>query len=118
MTISEGIIKNAVLRYHREYGTYLASLASIRKLINISEPMTEVAQNAIDEFETKRTANDEARFTLDRDSSDILLVLLLRRVANYILSSSDEAVSNGVVRRDWFAGRFQEISKVESIGMS
>jgi hypothetical protein len=114
MTISEGAIKNAVLRYHHEYDKYLVSPASIRKLINISVPMTEVAQNAIDEFETKLTANAEARFTLDRDSSDILMVFLLPRVATYILSASGEGVSNGVVRRGWF----QEISKVESVGMS
>ena len=53
-----------------------------------------------------------------RDSSDLLLVLLLPKVGNYIVSSSGEAVSDGVARLRWFAARFQELSKVESGGLS
>jgi hypothetical protein len=80
--------------------------------------MTDAAQNALDEFAAKLAAKGEARFTLDRDSSDILLVLLLPRVANYIVSSSGDAVSDGVARLRWFATRFQELTKVESGGIS
>ena len=36
--------------------------------------------------------------TLDRNSSDLLLVLLLPKVANYIVSSSGDAVADGVAR--------------------
>ena len=76
----------------------LVSPESIRKLIDIPEPMTEAAQNALDEFAAKLAAKGDARFTLDRNSSDLLLVLLLPKVANYIVSSSGDAVSDGVAR--------------------
>ena len=52
------------------------------------------------------------------DARSILLVLLLPKVANYIVSSSGDAVSDGVARLRWFAARFQELSKVESGGLS
>ncbi len=78
--------------------------------------MTKPAQNALDDFAKTLAAKGVARFTLDRNSSDILLVLLLPRIANYIVSSSGDAVSDGVARVRWFATRFQELSKVESRG--
>ena len=57
--------------------------------------MTEAAQSALDEFAAKLTAKGDARFTLDRDSSDLLLVLLLPKVATYIVSSSGDASPTG-----------------------
>jgi hypothetical protein len=80
--------------------------------------MTAAAQSALDEFSTRLAAKGEGRFTLDGDSSDLLLVLLLPKVANYIVSSSAEAVSDGVARLRWFAARFQDLSKVEGGGLS
>ena len=70
MTTLEETIKNAVLRYHREYDRYLKLSARVPK------------------------------------------------VANYIVSSSGEAVSDGVARLRWFAARLEELSKVESEGLS
>lgn len=106
--------RNAGSLYEALQSVRLVSPESIRKLINIPEPMTEAAQTAFDEFATKLAAKGEARFTPDWNASDILLVLLLPRVANYIVSSSGDAVSDGVIRLRWFAARFQEFSKVES----
>jgi hypothetical protein len=96
----------------------LASPESIRRLIDIPEPMTEAAQNDLDEIAAKLSAKGDARFALDRNSSDLLLVLLLPKVANYIVSSSGDSVSDGVARVRWFAARFHELSKVESGGIS
>jgi hypothetical protein len=80
--------------------------------------MTETAQTALDEFSAKLAAKGEARFALDRNSSDLLLVLLLPKVAAYMVSSSGDAVSDGVARLRWFAARFQELSKAGSGGQS
>jgi ppGpp synthetase/RelA/SpoT-type nucleotidyltranferase len=110
--------RNAGPLYEALQPVRLVSPDSIRKLIDVPEPMTEAAQQVLDEFATMLAVKGEGRFTLDRDSSDILLVLLLPRVANYIVSSSGDAVSEGVARLRWFAARFQELSKVESGGIN
>lgn len=110
--------RNAGPLYEALQPVRLVSPESIRKQINIPDPMTLVAQNALDEFATKLAGKGESRFTLDRNSSDLLLVLLLPKVAHYIVSSSVDAVSDGVTRVRWFATRFQELSKMESGGLS
>lgn len=110
--------RNAGPLYEALQHVRLVSPESIRKLIVVPEPMTEVAQSALDEFAVKLAARGDARFTLNRNSSDLLLVLLLPKVANYIVSSSGEAVSDGVARLRWFAARFTELSKVESGDLS
>jgi hypothetical protein len=76
--------------------------------------MTGPAQKALDEFTTKLAAQGEARFTLDRNSSDLLLVLLLPQLARHIITSSGDAMTDGVSRLRWFAARFREMSKVEA----
>jgi ppGpp synthetase/RelA/SpoT-type nucleotidyltranferase len=110
--------RNAGPLYEALQPVRLVSPESIRKLIDVPEPMTEAAQNILDEFAVKLAAKGDARFMLDRNSSDLLLALLLPKVANYIVSSSADAVSDGVTRLRWFAARFQELSKVESGGVS
>jgi ppGpp synthetase/RelA/SpoT-type nucleotidyltranferase len=110
--------RNAGPLYEALQPVRLVSPESIRKLITVPEPMTAAAQSALDDFSAKLAAKGDGRFTLDRDSSDLLLVLLLSKVANYIVSSSGETVSDGVARLRWFAARFQELSKVESGGFS
>ena len=87
--------RNAGPLYEALQPVRLVSPESIRKLITSPEPMTAAAQSVLDEFSTKLAAKGDGRFTLDRDSSDLLLVLLLPKVANYIVSSSGEAVSDG-----------------------
>lgn len=110
--------RNAGPLYEALQPVRLVSPESIRKLSAASEPMTATAQSALDEFSANLAAKGDARFALDRNSSDLLLVLLLPKVAAYIVSSSGEAVSDGVARLRWFAARFQELSKVESGGLS
>ena len=109
--------RNAGPLYESLQPVRLVSPESIRKLITVPEPMAVAAQNVLDEFAAKLAAKGDSRFTLDRDSSDLLLVLLLPKVATYIVSTGD-AVSDGVARLRWFAARFQELSKVESGGLS
>lgn len=106
--------RNAGPLYEALQPVRLASPESIRKQIAAPEPMTAVAQQALDEFAARLTAGGDGRFTLDRNSSDLLLVLLLPKVAPYIVSTSGDAVSDGIARIRWFAARFQELSKVNS----
>ena len=109
--------RNAGPLYEALQPLRLVSPESIRKLITVPEPMAVAAQNVLDEFAAKLAAKGDSRFTLDRDSSDLLLVLLLPKVATYIVSSGD-AVSDGVARLRWFAARFQEFSMMEKGGLS
>jgi ppGpp synthetase/RelA/SpoT-type nucleotidyltranferase len=110
--------RNAGPLYEALQPVRLVSPESIRKLITVAEPMTAAAQTALDEFAGKLAARGDARFTPDRNSSDLLLILLLPKVANYIVSSSGDALSDGVSRLRWFAARFQELSKAESGSLS
>jgi hypothetical protein len=110
--------RNAGPLYEALQPVRLVSPESIRKLIAVPEPMTAAAQIALDEFSAQLAAKGDGRFSLDRDSSDLLFVLLLPKVANYIVSSSGEAVSDGTARLRWLAARFQELSKLESGGLS
>ena len=106
--------RNAGPLYEALQPVRLASPESIRKQIAAPEPMTAAAQHALNEFASRLTAGGDGRFILDRNSSDLLLVLLLPKVAPYIVSTSGDAVSDGIARIRWFAARFQELSKVNS----
>jgi ppGpp synthetase/RelA/SpoT-type nucleotidyltranferase len=110
--------RNAGPLYDALQPVRLVSPESIRKLIGIEEPMTVVGRRALEEFTAKLVSSSDARFTLDTNSSDLLLILLLPKIANYVVSSSSDAVSDGAARLRWFAARFQELSKVESGGLS
>lgn len=110
--------RNAGPLYEALQPIRLVSPEGIRRLISVPEPMTDQAQKALDEFTAKLTVQGEARFTLDRNSSDLLLILLLPQLARHIISSSGDAVSDGVARLRWFAARFRELFKVESGGLS
>ncbi|MHC2261402.1 GTP pyrophosphokinase [Sinorhizobium meliloti] len=109
--------RNAGPLYEALQPVRLVSPESIRKQITVPEPMTAAAQQALDEFAFRLAAKKERRFVLDRNSSDLLLVLLLPKVAPYIVSTSSDAVSDGVARIRWIAARFQELSKVEAGGL-
>lgn len=108
--------RNAGPLYEALQPVRLVSPESIRKQITVPEPMTAAAQQALDEFASMLTARGDVRFNLDRNSSDLLLVLLLQKVAPYIVSTSSDAVSDGIARIRWFAARAQELSKVDSGG--
>jgi ppGpp synthetase/RelA/SpoT-type nucleotidyltranferase len=110
--------RNAGPLYEALQPIRLVSPEGIRRLIAAPEPMTEAAQNALDDFAAKLAAEGEARFVPDRNSSDLLLVLLLPQLAKHIMSSSVDAVADGVARLRWFAVRFQELSNSENGGIS
>lgn len=82
---------------------------SIRKLLDVAEPMTEHAQSVLDDARAKLAARGDTRFDLDRNSSDLLLVLLLPKIGKHLAAATGDAVAEGVVRVRWLAERFQEL---------
>jgi ppGpp synthetase/RelA/SpoT-type nucleotidyltranferase len=86
----------------------LVSPDGIRKVVNISEPMTAGAQRGLDEFAKKLSVNNQNKFLLDRESSDLLLVLLLPAVAKHLASPAAEPTSDGIARIRWLAARYLE----------
>ena len=85
----------------------LVSPDSIRKLLDTPEPMTEVARAAADVFSADLHGRSETRHSIDRSSSDVLLVLLLPKIARHLAVSGVDAGTEGVGRVRWFAERFQ-----------
>lgn len=79
---------------------------SIRRLLNLPEPMTEAAREALMAFSRRLQARGDMRFVLEPDSSDLLLVLLLPKIGRHLHSPLGEAPSEGVARVRWFAERF------------
>jgi hypothetical protein len=88
----------------------------IRKLLDVPEPMTGAASAVLQEFSTKLAGRKETRFTLDANSSDLLLVLLLPKIGRHIAASQVDSGTDGVVRVRWFADRFREIYPPEGDG--
>lgn len=93
----------------------LLSPDSIRKLLDLPEPMTDRAQAALDAFAQRVDAQGSTRFTLDRNSSDLLLVLLLPKIGKHLQAPLSEAPTEGVARVRWFAERFIELSVAPTI---
>ncbi len=81
---------------------------SIRRLLSLPEPMTSAGRAAIDEFTQRLQAQGDARFALDPDSSDLLLVLLLPKIGRHLHAPLSDAPSEGVARVRWFAERYSE----------
>jgi hypothetical protein len=88
----------------------LVSPDGIRKVINSPEPMTNGAQRALDEFAKKLAATNQVKFVPDRESSDLLLVLLLPAVAKHLASAATEPTSDGIARIRWLAARYLDLS--------
>jgi hypothetical protein len=82
--------------------------ASIRLSVSVEE-----ARRAVDALSSKLGARSETRFTLDGNSSDLLLVLLLPKIDRHLAQSSLEAATEGVARVRWLAERFQEFQSSE-----
>ncbi|MDC3956919.1 hypothetical protein KEG38_23870 [Polyangium jinanense] len=82
---------------------------SIRKQLDVSPPMTESARIAVDEFSTQLAGLPDSRFSLDRNSSDLLLVLLLPKIKRFLAALPADGGSDGVARVRWLAERFQEL---------
>lgn len=81
---------------------------SIKRLLDLPEPLTEAAQDALASFSRRLQAQGHTRFVLEPDSSDLLLVLLLPKIGRHLHSPLADAPSEGVVRVRWFAERFYE----------
>lgn len=80
----------------------LVSPNGIHKLLDLSEPMTEAGKQAAERF-GKRLGPD-ARFRLDQTSSDLLLALLLPKIAVFLVKA--EATTEGATRVRWFAEQY------------
>lgn len=81
---------------------------SIRRQLNLADPMTDAGLVAIETFNNQLQAQGQTRFVLDSDSSDLLLVLLLPKIGAFLRSSLAEAATEGAVRVRWLAERFLE----------
>lgn len=107
--------------FGRHAGALLVSLQplrlvtpdSIRKQLAVAEPMTEAGQHAAEELAAGLAALGDSRFDIDRNSSDLLLVLLLPRIGGYLASTTADAVTDGAARVRWFAERYQELRETE-----
>lgn len=91
----------------------LTTPEGIRKLLNVPEPMTEPARLAVDELSARLNARDETRYALDRNSSDLLLVLLLPKIGKYLTTTLVDTGIDGIARVRWIADRFVEIQATE-----
>lgn len=80
----------------------LVSPDGIRKLLDVSEPMTEAGKQAVEHLGAKLPPN--ARFHLDPTSSDLLLTLLLPKIAVFLAKA--ETTTEGAARVRWFAEQF------------
>lgn len=85
----------------------------IRKRLDIPEPMTEQGQLAIKDFSEKLVSRAETRVALDANSSDMLLVLLLPKIGNYLINSAVDTGTDSVSRVRWFAERYRELFLTE-----
>ncbi|WFU44132.1 hypothetical protein QA640_17775 [Bradyrhizobium sp. CB82] len=86
----------------------LVSPDGIRRLLDQPEPLTEGGRNALENFACRLHAQGNTRFALEPDSSDLLLVLLLPKIARHLVSPLADAPSDGVVRVRWLAERFPQ----------
>jgi hypothetical protein len=81
---------------------------SIRRLLGQSEAMTDAGRVAVDAFSQRLETQGDARFALDPDSSDLLLVLLLPKIGRHLHAPVPDTPSDGVARVRWLAERYSE----------
>ena len=86
---------------------------SIHKQLGAVEPMTEAGQHALDTIAASLAEIGDNRFDLDRNSSDLLVVLLLPRIGSYLAGTTADAVTDGAARIRWIAERYQELRATE-----
>jgi ppGpp synthetase/RelA/SpoT-type nucleotidyltranferase len=87
----------------------LVSPDSIRRLLGLSEPMTDAGRVACEAFSARLHAQGHKRFAIDADSSDALLVLLLPAIGRHLHTSLTDTSTEGLARVRWLAERFVEI---------
>ena len=66
------------------------------------------ARTAADALAARLQPRSDTRFSLDRNSSDLLLVLLLPKIGKHLAALSTDTATEGVARVRWFAERFHE----------
>jgi ppGpp synthetase/RelA/SpoT-type nucleotidyltranferase len=81
----------------------------IHKQLDVPEPMTDHARTALNNFSAKLVDQGETRFRLDANSSDLLLILLLPKIARHLATATADSASDAAARVRWLADRFQEI---------
>ncbi|WP_116807327.1 GTP pyrophosphokinase [Steroidobacter cummioxidans] len=81
---------------------------SIRRVLGSVEPLTDVARASLDAFSRRLEIHGESRFTLESNSSDLLLVLLLPKIGRHLHAPTTDSPTDGVARVRWFAERYPE----------
>lgn len=94
----------------------LVSPDSIRRLLNLPEPMTQAGRDAVDRLSERLLASGEPRHALDADSSDLLLVLLLPTIGRHLRGPASDSPADGVARVRWFAEQYVEGTSATSSG--
>jgi ppGpp synthetase/RelA/SpoT-type nucleotidyltranferase len=84
---------------------------SIRKLLDVAEPMTDLGRAAAESFAARLHSVGETRYTLELNSSDLLLVLLLPKIGRHLATSFSESGNEGSSRVRWLAERHDELSR-------
>lgn len=80
---------------------------SIRRVIGLTEPMTEAGRAALDAFAGRLQGQGDVRFALDPDSSDVLFVLLLPKIGRHLAPITDSP-TDGFSRLRWLAERYAD----------
>lgn len=91
---------------------------SLRRVLGLSEPMTEAGRSALDAFSGRLQAKGDSRFLLEADSSDLLLVLLLPKIGRHLQGPLADSPSDGVTRVRWFAERFPEVAPTQGASVA
>lgn len=90
----------------------------IQRLLSIDAPMTEAGRVSAESFKQRLQASGQSRFSLEVDSSDLLLVLLLPKIGKHLHSSLADTSVESLARVRWFAERFAEAEASESPGVA
>jgi hypothetical protein len=84
---------------------------SVRKAIETPDPIGPSAVEQLRELSKTLQERGDARFILEDNSSDLLLVALLPRIAKHLVKSQQTDLSVGAARVRWIAERFLEIQE-------
>lgn len=93
----------------------LLTLDSIRKVVDLRPPINRGAETRLLELSEALVLRGDTRFELDADSSDLLLVAMLPRIARYLTSSQSPTTSTeGTTRVRWLAERYLDLQQGKS----
>jgi ppGpp synthetase/RelA/SpoT-type nucleotidyltranferase len=94
----------------------LLSLDSVRRNMTVREPLAEHAAVQLRALSISLRERGDSRFELEENSSDLLLVALLPRIARHLVNSQLADLSSGAVRIRWIAERFLEVQSKSQTG--